>query len=192
MGALVNAPEAIWAWRHPQPQGVAGRCIGRHDVALDRRKAKRLAHRIRQAARRHGLPHIVHTSSLRRCRWVGQQLRRWGWRHVIDERLLEASFGLWEGCAWSAISRDEFEAWMADFVGYRPGGGESLGEVLARAAAWMPLDAPEGSVESQGLVVVAHGGWMLARRWMAEHAQAPAGAHEWPASPAYGQCWLLR
>ena len=38
-------------WRHPQPVGAAGRCIGHTDLPVDARKAKRLAHRIRQAAR---------------------------------------------------------------------------------------------------------------------------------------------
>lgn len=182
---------SIWAWRHPKPKGVAGRCIGQCDVALDRRKAKRLAHRIRQAARLHGLPHIVHTSSLQRCRQVGRQLRCWGWRHMIDDRLLEASFGAWDGRAWSDIARDEVDAWVADFVAYRPGGGESLGEVLARAASWRPLLTRDGDEPRVYAMAVAHGGWMLARRWMTEHSQPPAGAHEWPAAPAYGQCWQL-
>ncbi len=183
--------EVIWAWRHPKPNGVAGRCIGQCDVSVDRRKAKRLAHRIRQAARLHGWPRIVHTSSLQRCLRVGQQLRRWGWRHVIDDRLLEASFGAWDGRAWSDIARDEVDAWVADFVDYRPGGGESLGEVLARAATWTPLATLEPDASQVTAIAVAHGGWMLARRWMMEHAQAPAGAHEWPAAPTYGQCWRL-
>lgn len=188
----MSATPSIWAWRHPKPQGVAGRCIGQCDVPLDRRKAKRLAHRIRQVARRHGLPHIVHTSSLQRCRRVGLQLRCWGWRHVIDDRLLELGFGEWDGRAWSDIARDEVDAWVADFVLYRPGGGERLNDMLVRAAAWAPLGAhhraepPNGSV-----IVVAHGGWMLARRWMAEHPGPPTGAHQWPAAPAYGQCWRL-
>lgn len=182
---------SIWAWRHPKPKDVAGRCIGQCDVALDRRKAKRLAHRIRHAARRYGLPRIVHTSSLQRCRLVGRQLRRWGWRHVIDDRLLEASFGAWDGQAWTDIARDEVDAWVANFVEYQPGGGESLREVLARAAGWTPWLFKHEDQPGDPVVVVGHGGWMLARRWMAEHAQAPAGAHEWPAAPAYGQSWRL-
>ncbi|MGE5451714.1 MAG: histidine phosphatase family protein [Acidobacteriota bacterium] len=176
---------AIWAWRHPKPVGVAGRCIGQSDVPLDRRKAKRLAHRIRQTARRHGLPRVIHTSSLQRCRWVGQYLRRWGWHHVVDDRLREASFGQWDGLPWSAIGREQVDAWVADFADHRPGGGESLRDMLARAVAWTP--APSGVV-----LVVAHGGWMLARRWMAEHHQPPSAAHQWPTPPHHGQLWQLR
>ena len=58
----------IWIWRHPKPIGAAGRCIGRTDLPVDPRRAKRLAHRIRQHARRHHLPHAVVTSPLRRLR----------------------------------------------------------------------------------------------------------------------------
>ena len=62
------------AWRHPRPDGVAGRCIGHTDVPVDRRRAKRLAHRIRCAARREGWPKGVWTSPLRRCADVGRWL----------------------------------------------------------------------------------------------------------------------
>lgn len=182
----------IWAWRHPQPQGVAGRCIGRCDVPVDRRKVKRLAHRIRQLARRQGLPCVVHTSPLQRCRLVGQQLRRWGWHHVIDARLFEADFGEWDGRAWQDIPHEQVDAWVADFVDCRPGGGESLREVLHRAETWGPQEALESANPGLPVVLVAHAGWMLARRWVFAHSVPPTGAHEWPTAPAYGQCWQLR
>ena len=90
-------------WRHPKPEGVAGRCIGHTDVPVDRRKSKRLAHRIRAWARRHGAAHEVITSPLRRGADVGRWLARWGWRHRIDVRLIEVNFGRWDGQAWEAI-----------------------------------------------------------------------------------------
>ena len=78
------------AWRHPRPRGVAGRCIGRTDVAVDPRKARRLARRIHREALRevaHGqaapgliapgliapgqaAPRVVCCSPLRRCLWM--------------------------------------------------------------------------------------------------------------------------
>ena len=33
----------VWLWRHPRPTGHEGRCIGRTDVPVDPRKARRLA-----------------------------------------------------------------------------------------------------------------------------------------------------
>lgn len=175
----------IWAWRHPKPHGVAGRCVGHTDVVVDRRKAKRLAHRVRQAARLHGLPKVVYTSPLQRCRTVGRILRTWGWRHHIDARLAEMDFGAWDGKPWLDISRDQIDVWVADFVGYQPDGGESLGQVLERAQAWQATGP--GPV-----VVIGHAGWMLARQWVNEHESPPSGAHQWPTPPAYGHCWPLR
>lgn len=186
MGSLVMPSDrVIWAWRHPKPDGVVGRCIGQTDVMVDRRKAKRLAHRVRQAARKHGLPRVVYTSPLQRCRTVGRILRTWGWRHHIDASLVEMDFGAWDGMPWLDIPRDEIDAWVADFAGHHPGGGESLREVLNRAQAWPVKDT--GPV-----VLIAHAGWMLARQWVSSHAQAPEGAHLWPKPPSYGQCWPLR
>ena len=98
-----HTPHLI-AWRHPRPIGAEGRCIGRTNLSVDRRKVKRLAHRIRQAARQQGWPRVVHSSSLQRCAAVGRQLRRWGWQHHINDSLLEMDFGTWDGQAWDHIA----------------------------------------------------------------------------------------
>ena len=175
------------AWRHPKPDGVAGRCIGRTDVAVDPRKARRLARRIhlqavREASLGCALPRVVCCSPLRRCRDVARHLRRLGWRVVVDAALLEADFGRWDGRAWADIPRSEVDAWVADFADHAPGGGESLRQVLARAAAWSP--------PVPGATVVAHAGWMLARQWLRAHGQnAIPSAGQWPAPPRYGSRW---
>ncbi|MBT9455850.1 MAG: histidine phosphatase family protein [Burkholderiaceae bacterium] len=175
--------EAILAWRHPRPEGATGRCIGAGtDLPVHRRRAKRLARRIQQQARRERLPHCVHTSPLRRCADVGRWLRRWGWRHVQDAALLELDFGAWDGLPWSDVAKGEVDAWVADFATHRVGGGESLLLLLQRAAGW----SAEPSV---GLIIVTHGGWMLARRWGVER-QVPVAA-DWPTPPAYGALWKL-
>jgi alpha-ribazole phosphatase len=83
----------ISVWRHARPDQVIGRCIGRTDVTVDRRRSRRLAHRIRAQARREGAPRVIWTSPLRRCADVGRWLSRWGWTHHIDPRLLEVDFG---------------------------------------------------------------------------------------------------
>jgi alpha-ribazole phosphatase len=184
---------ACLAWRHPLPVGAVGRCIGQTDLPVDRRKAKRLAHRIRHAARRHGWPRVIYTSPLRRCADVGRCLRRWGWRHHIDAALLEMDFGAWDGQPWSAISHNEVDAWCADFTGYAPGGGESLNAVFARVQRWVeqaPSVVPsalDGQVAPR--LIVAHAGWMLTRQWQLTHSAPPASAAHWPRPPAYGACW---
>src|SRR5665811_1913787 len=118
--------DIVRAWRHPRAIGADGRCIGITDLPVDPRKARRLAYRIRQSARRHGLPRVVATSPLRRTADVGRWLRRWGWRHEQHEALSEMDFGRWDGLPWPGVPRDEIDAWCADFLRYRPGGGEAL------------------------------------------------------------------
>lgn len=175
---------SVWAWRHPRPERVAGRCIGRTDVTVPARRAKRLARRIQQVARRHGLAKVVHTSPLQRCALVGRYLRRWGWTHVRDPALLELDFGTWDGLPWSDIPQAHVDQWCEAFATHAPGGGEALQSLLARAAAWKPT--------IDQAVLVGHAGWMLARRWAHEHPeQAPQQAAQWPAPPAYGDLWRL-
>ncbi len=175
------APSPICVWRHPRPIGAAGRCVGAGcDLAVPARRAKRLARRIQAHARRHRLAHEIWTSPLSRCRAVGRWLRRWGWRHQIDAALAELDFGAWDGRRWADIPKEEIDAWVARFATFAPPGGESLVTLLERASAW-----------SGGTLVVSHGGWMLARRWMNEHPQATPHAHEWPQPPRYGERWTL-
>ena len=169
-------------WRHPRPEGVAGLCVGAgSDPAVHWRRAKRLARRIQAHARRHRLAHEVITSPRQRCADVGRWLARWGWAHRVDAALLEFDFGTWEGRRWSDIGAPALDAWIADFAQHRPGGGESLASLLARCAAWP--DEPA--------LIVGHGGWMLARRWVRQHPQQLPSAAEWPAAPRYGERWPL-
>ncbi|MEJ5897307.1 histidine phosphatase family protein [Aquabacterium sp. G14] len=192
------APHVV-AWRHPRPIGAEGRCIGRTDLPVDRRKAKRLAHRIRQAARRHGWPRVVHSSPLQRCAAVGRQLRRWGWRHHIDDTLLEMDFGAWDGLHWPQIAHADVDAWCGDFAHHAPGGGETLQAMLHRVAQGLvcftaqddlPFQA-ETCAETAPRLIIAHAGWILSARWVTRYATAPAQPSQWPAAPRYGECCVL-
>ncbi len=181
----------LWAWRHPRPQNVEGRCTGHTDVQVDPRRTRRLARRIQRTARRHGLPQHIWTSPLQRCADVGRWLRRWGWTHRIDAQLIEMYFGTWEGRMWDALPRSEIDAWAKDFEYYAAGGGESVRVLVERVAAWQPAGI---------VLVVTHAGWMRARRWN-EQARAASGtasssvralplsAQTFPASPVYGELW---
>ena len=178
-----RADDVIWAWRHPRPERVEGYGIGRTDAAVDPRRARRLARRIQRVARANHLSHEIWTSPLHRCADVGRWLRRWGWVHRIDAALIEMDFGAWDGKPWSAIARQEMEAWNQDFSGYAPGGGESLTAVLVRAAGWRGAGVK---------LVVAHAGWMRARRWNETAPAPPDTAAAFPAGPAYGVLWKLQ
>jgi alpha-ribazole phosphatase len=176
---------ALWLWRHARCPQATGRCIGRTDLAVDRRRAKRLAHRVRAAARREGLPREVWTSPLQRCRLVGRWLRRWGWRHHTDARLTELDFGRWEGQPWPQVPAEEVTAWEAHFLDHAPGGGESLRALMARVQGFLHEQAGDAP-----LLVVAHAGWMQALHWQLHEADAPT-ARRWPAPPRHGQLLQL-
>ena len=167
-----------WAvWRHPKPRDAVGRCIGRTDLGVDPRKAKRLAHRVRAWARQHHAPRVVTTSTLQRAADVGRWLARWGWTHRVDERLDELDFGTWDGRPWSEIGAAAVDAWCADFAAHAPGGGEAVAMLLLRCASF--LQEPPGCV-------VAHAGWISAACWRLEHEGEPSAA-KWPAAVGYGE-----
>lgn len=172
-------------WRHPKPQGVQGRCIGQTDVPLDRRKAKHLAHRIRQHARNHHLfahqKAVIWTSPLRRCFDVGRILRDWGWTHHVDTRLMEVNFGAWDGQRWDAISKADIGAWCDNFADARPGGGESVRQLLARCSDFVNEQRSQSTC-----LVVGHAGWINALAWRINHPENAPEAAEWPTPVQYG------
>jgi alpha-ribazole phosphatase len=172
----------LHAWRHPRASGAEGRCIGRTDLPVDVRRAKRLAHRIRAHARRQGLPPIIVTSPLQRSRAVGRWLARWGWQHRVDPALAEMDFGAWDGRAWAEITRAEIDAWCADFLVHAPGGGESVATLLVRMRGFDP---------GLARIVVTHGGWLAAARWWTEQGERSPTAAQWPAPPKPATLTLL-
>lgn len=175
-------------WRHPKPAvDVRGLCIGRTDLPVDRRKAKRLAHRIRRWARLHRAPREVFTSPLRRAADVGRWLAKWGWRHHHDARLMEMDFGTWDGARWEDIGAEAVDAWCANFAAHAPGGGESMAALLARC------DAVRRDLTLSGapVCIVGHAGWISAATWLDRERRMPA-AGEWPGSVRYGQQMALR
>jgi alpha-ribazole phosphatase len=180
----------LHVWRHPRPDGVAGRCIGQVDVPVDRRRAKRLAHRIRRQSRRDGGPREVWTSPLQRAACVGRWLARWGWRHRVDPRLAELDFGSWDGETWERIGPAPVDAWCRDFARHAPGGGESVEALLARCGAL--LGEWTGARSATRVYAVGHAGWINAVRLLTaangpgSPGGPPPGVADWPPAVAYG------
>jgi broad specificity phosphatase PhoE len=93
----------------------------------------------------------------RRARVLAARIaRRLGLPLEIEPRLAERDFGAWEGQAWDAIWQAEgssMDGMIEAPDRFRPGGGETTGELAARAMAWLDALHAEGDV-----LAVAHGG----------------------------------
>ncbi|WP_295559701.1 histidine phosphatase family protein [uncultured Hyphomicrobium sp.] len=74
--------------------------------------------------------------------------------YAIDPRLIELSYGVWEGTLQDDIlanDRDAVAARKKDAFGWRPDGGESYADLLARVTGW-------AANVRKDCVVVSHGG----------------------------------
>ena len=138
--------------RHPQPDIAPGICYGRTDIPASPTAVAQVAAVLREA----GLPGVlpVFASPLARC---VQLVRELGSPCTYDPRLAEMDFGAWEMCAWDAIARSDVDAWAADLLHYRPGGGETVLEVARRVAAFRD-DLRQGG--HPGALLICHAGTM--------------------------------
>ena len=178
----------LWLVRHAQPLVAPGVCYGRQDVPADadatRTCARALAPLLPQGS-------AVHHSTLQRCELLALTLQalRPDLTLKPDPRLRELDFGLWEGQAWDAIGEDAVAAWTDAFATHRPGGGDSLVEMLERVAAALQSarNAPVADV-----VWITHAGVARCVDWLLTHGSALPQAADWPmAAPGYGQ-WVVR
>lgn len=171
----------LYIWRHPKPVKVQGLCLGHTDAPVQARKLRRLANQIQGFARKNRLPNMIYTSPLQRAAGVGRLLAQQGWQWQVTPALAEIHFGSWDGRPWSDISKEEIDAWCADFAGFAPRGGESLQQLFARAKSWLDQLPPEP------VLAVGHAGWINAARLIANGQAAPAQPAHWPRSVAYRQ-----
>lgn len=157
--------------RHPRPEVPDGVCYGRSDLAVAdsevRSVAVALLREVPQGAR-------IYSSPLQRCLLLAHELSRMLScdSPLVDPRLAEMHFGAWEMQGWEAIARAEVEAWSADLIGYRPGGGETVLEMAQRVQAFLRELTNTGIPEA---VVVCHAGTIrLLHALAAEHDTARA------------------
>lgn len=158
--------------RHPQPLVAPGVCYGSTDLAIAPGQLEQTLAALQLPA---GLP--VYSSPLRRCAELAARL---GGDIRYDARLAEMHFGDWEMQPWDAIPRAAIDAWAADMVHYRPGGGESVLQMAERITAF--YNELNGDA-----IVICHAGAM--RLLAARHAglspaamarQAAQTAHQIP------------
>lgn len=178
----------LYLIRHPQPELPPNLCYGRTDVAA----AESEIARVHAALSLSGLPKEapVYSSPLVRAATLAQQIA--GSAPILDARLAEMDFGTWEMRSWDDIARAEVDAWTADLLHYRPGGGETVMEVAAR------IDAFRNEIRERGhdnAIIVCHAGAMrllasLHRGGSLEEAALRAA--QAPHRIAYGEVRVLQ
>ena len=142
----------IYLVRHPRPEVPAGHCYGRSDLAANEADVERVL----AALANQGLPGAmpVYASPLARSAVLAQRLSP---APAFDARLAEMDFGAWEMRNWDDIPRSQIDAWSADLLHYRPGGGESVMDVAARVAGF---DADIRRAGHAQALVICHAGTM--------------------------------
>nr|WP_229417107.1 histidine phosphatase family protein [Massilia eburnea] len=136
--------------RHPQPEVAAGVCYGSSDIpALASALADGHASLAAQLGPALAAGARLYSSPLQRCTMLASVLGDF----TPDARLVEMDFGAWELQPWSSIPHEEVDAWAANLLDYRPGGGETVREVAGRVQSF--LDQLQHDA-----VIVCHAGTM--------------------------------
>lgn len=178
----------LYLLRHPPTLAAEGLCYGRTDVAV---APELLAPTARAAVAALGpawqtLQEVV-VSPLQRCSGLAQAMAALGAGKLLrtDPRIAEMDFGAWEGRPWSAIARDEFEAWTGDFADARAGGcGESTRAFMQRVGEAFDAWCDSG----HDALWVTHAGVIRAVWLLREGVRCPMHATQWPAAPVgYGE-----
>jgi alpha-ribazole phosphatase len=173
--------------RHPRPDVTPGLCYGSTDLPAVEEDTRRVHAALIESALPRTLP--VYASPLRRCAELARLIA--GERVRFDARLAEMDFGEWELRSWDAIGRDAVDAWNADLLHHRPGGGESLLQVARRVAAFQADLCTSGEPEA---LIVCHAGTMrllAAMQGGVPLEQAALQAASTPHHIAYGEMLVL-
>lgn len=173
--------------RHPLPNVAPGLCYGRTDIAASGEAIAEVVAGLHAAGLPGTLP--VYASPLARCAALARALEV---PVTLDARLAEMDFGAWEMRPWDTIPRAEVDAWAADLLHYRPGGGENVFDVARRVAAFRDTLRLAGHPAA---LLVCHAGTM--RLLAALHAgggieEAALRAASSPNPIAYGETLMLK
>lgn len=176
----------LWLVRHARPIAADALCYGRLEIEVDADQttelATTLAHQLPRGA---GL----YVSPRQRCEKLAQQLckARPDLIAHTDPDLAEMDFGTWEGQTWDALGAAALDAWVKDFGQHRPGGGESVNDVMRRVAH--ALERTQKDTSSAGHAVwLTHAGVIRAVHLLLQGVQTLSEARDWPSRTiGYGQ-----
>ncbi|QMV72498.1 histidine phosphatase family protein [Comamonas piscis] len=184
---------ALWLQRHAQPLVAPGVCYGRSNMAADDKATAAAAIALHGAwgAELLNIGKLWH-SPLQRCTQLAAVLQAQapGFDLTVCDDLAEMDFGAWEGQRWNDIARDEIQAWTADFMGYAPGGGESLGTMMRRVARALDVARQQALETGQPVLWISHAGVAQCAHWLLTRGDRVPLAKDWPSVKlAYGD-WL--
>lgn len=177
----------LWLLRHARVSLDTGLCYGASEVAADAQHTQAAAQAVAPV-----LPRQVplRVSALGRARQLAHALRALRpdlSAPLVDARLNEMHFGLWELQPWDAIPRPAFDDWMADFAHHRFGGVESVQQVIERVADALQSQRAHGEA-----VWVTHAGVIRAVQYVAAHGRAAIRqASQWPREAPGPGGWLV-
>ena len=176
----------LWLARHAKPLIEEGVCYGQLDVPADSDATSACARQLVKILPR-GTQII--SSPLQRCELLTHVLL--GLRPDLasrtEPRLKEMDFGQWEGQRWDDIGAAAIDAWVSDFAGHRPGGGESVRQFMQRVA----LVWDETALSADGPTLwITHAGVIRAATLLQRGQRQIASAAQWPAAaPRFGS-WV--
>lgn len=152
MGNVKSKSRTIVALRHTAVGIRPGVCYGQIDIPL----ADSYRDELETVRRRFVHPDFgrIISSPLQRCHRLATDLGLGPVRK--DPRLMELSFGQWEGLLWADIPRDISEYWTADVVNRAPPGGESFQDLITRVQA--AIEDDELWAAGSKVLLVTHAG----------------------------------
>ena len=168
----------LWLVRHGQTDwNLQGRYQGHADPPLNAVGLAEAAHAAQELSKLN-LDALFCSDLLRAVQTAEQIAAATGLPCFVDPRLREVNLGGWEGMLSTDIKQNfpaEIEARRRDPVGYRPPGGETLGEV----AGWIfqALDEITALYPGGQVAVVSHG-LALAVLIARAHGMEPGCAYE--------------
>lgn len=148
----------ILLFRHGEVDSPPGIFYSQQDVLLSPAGEAQAA-TIARSLSGVGISRIL-SSDLSRCRFMASAIGETsGIPYETDPRLREVDFGEWSGWTWEEIESrypGALSERMRDLEGFRPPGGESLGDLAARA--WPVFEGIMKGPAGMTAAVVAHGG----------------------------------